>query len=720
MCEGRVVARLPTPPPPHLHNYIGKDASHSTDHSSPFSSFQCRSFFITYSYHFFSYLQTLSYIFLRHTFTAMSLALHLCFLSFLFTQLDTDGVNAQGLLLDLQNPNQCKEKCGKVLIPFPFYVNQSHCGSLSNTFRLSCVNSSSLFLNIGFASYRVLDFFPDGVLVDFPNTTICRQYNDLKSFTFSENEYLGISTENVLDLYDCDDSSLCKADCEKGFLMSACDGKAGDYPSCCYPLSDHSVWPEGEYSDSFSVFSQFGCRGFSSWVALPGSKTARRGVKLEWAVPRNSTKATCAANAYALNASSVLSGMRCQCQDGFVGDGFSAGAGCLKSCFKDGKKVYGNDCYPVNHRRKKAALLAGILTSALAIASLTALFCLLKWPIKSDVFISDKARCQNTILSRKPCTTRLFTYHELEEATRGFEDGQKIVDGTKTTLYAGILIDGLHIVVQMVQCESQRDLIQVLSRVEALSAISHKNLACLVGWYIDSGYTPLVVYEYPANGTLEEHLHQTQDQKIALDWYKRLNIAAETACILAFLHEISPPIFHHNLHSGCIFLDEDFCVKLAGFDLLNAVHEDVCHSSGKFEVSHCRRNDVYGIGLVLLELITGTAPLNFSTALQKIKNGKLEEIVDPSLYYHEQPPFCREQIEIMADLATRCLLFGADGKLSMVDVARELVHITKDNLDGSRRGPALEETFSNSSLLQMISLSPDSIYVPSNNLASQI
>lgn len=29
------------------------------------------------------------------------------------------------------------------------------------------------------------------------------------------------------------------------------------------------------------------------------------------------------------------------------------------ACFKDGKEVYGNDCYPVDHRRKKAALLAG-------------------------------------------------------------------------------------------------------------------------------------------------------------------------------------------------------------------------------------------------------------------------------------------------------------------------------------------------------------------------
>lgn len=156
---------------------------------------------------------------------------------------------------------------------------------------------------------------------------MCRQYNDLKSFAFSGNEYFGISTDNVLDLYDCEDSSACKADCERTLLMPGCDGQPGGYPSCCYPLSDHSSWRPG---DSLTKFSQYGCRGFSSWVILPGSRIGKSGIKLEWAVPRNSTEATCADNADFLNATSVTSGIRCQCPDGFVGDGFPVGVGCLK------------------------------------------------------------------------------------------------------------------------------------------------------------------------------------------------------------------------------------------------------------------------------------------------------------------------------------------------------------------------------------------------------
>ncbi|KAK4415790.1 putative inactive receptor-like protein kinase [Sesamum alatum] len=640
----------------------------------------------------------------------MSLVLHLfLFTSLIFTQLIA---KEQDPLPHSKNPNQCTSKCGSFQIPFPFYLNATSCPTLSDAFRLSCVNSSSLFLNIASESYRILQFFPDGVLVDFPNTSVCRQYNDLKSFSFSGNEYFGISTDNVLDLYDCEDSSLCKADCEKTSLMPGCAGQAGGYPSCCYPLSDRSAWRPG---DSLSEFSQFGCRGFSSWIVLPGSRIGKRGVKLEWAVPRNSTEATCAADADVLNATSVTAGIRCQCPDGFYGDGFPVGSGCLKSCFKDGKEVRGLDCYRRNnHGRKKTIVLAVVIISALTVVCLTAL-CLLKRPIRSDKFVSDQSRCQSAILSQKACRSRLFTYHELEEATNGFEDGQKIVDGAKTALYAGVLIGGSHVAVQKIQCESERDLIRVLFKVETLSALSHRNLARIIGWSIDSGYTPLVVYEYPQNGTFKQHLIRARDQKIPLDWYRRLNVAAETACVLAFLHhEISPPIFHHDLQSGCIFLDADFSVKLAGFELHNADHEEVYRPSEVFEGSHCRKNDVYSLGVVLLEIITGNTIVNFSTtALQKIKNGKLEEIVDPSLYYHEQPPFRREQIEIIADLATRCLLFGADGKLGMADVARELVHITKDSVDGSsRRGPALEETFSNSSLLQMISMSPDSIYLP--------
>ena len=232
----------------------------------------------------------------------------------------------QLLVQPLVVPNQCNDKCGELKIPFPFHLNSS-CGSISNAFRLSCLNTTALYLILGSEKYRVLEFYSDGLLVDFPGSPSCRQYNDLNSFGFEGNDHFGVSEDNVIGLYDCEDSSLCKAECE-AVDLPGCDGSgSSSSPACCYPLSDHSVWRLG---DKFSVFSKFGCRGFSSWVVLRTTNSGKRGVKLEWAVPRNSSKSVCASNAYIANATAIRGGVRCLCQEGFVGDGFANGNGCIK------------------------------------------------------------------------------------------------------------------------------------------------------------------------------------------------------------------------------------------------------------------------------------------------------------------------------------------------------------------------------------------------------
>lgn len=226
----------------------------------------------------------------------------------------------------------CNESCGTLKVSFPFYINNSSCGwfnpHLSDSFKLTCLNSTSLFLNIDSQNYRVIEFFSDGVLVDFPGiSNTCRSYNDLNSFAFGGNDCFGISNDNVIGLYDCEDSSLCKANCEANDLPG-CDKNGNENgPVCCYPLSDHSVWHIG---DKFNVFSKFECRGFSSWVVPRGMNSGKRGVKLEWGLPMNSSQEVCVVNAYKVNATTVKHGIRCICDGGFVGDGYVNGTGCLK------------------------------------------------------------------------------------------------------------------------------------------------------------------------------------------------------------------------------------------------------------------------------------------------------------------------------------------------------------------------------------------------------
>jgi hypothetical protein len=139
--------------------------------------------------------------------------------------------------------------------------------------------------------------------------------------------FLAVTPANVLRLYACEDSSLCRAGCDDDVFTCAraAAGKSG----CCYPLSDGSVWKLGS---GLGVFSDFGCRGFSSWVknrtAAAGAGAFLRGIEVEWAVPRGSALAKCADGAALVNATAVHNGLRCVCPVGLDGDGFALGTGC--------------------------------------------------------------------------------------------------------------------------------------------------------------------------------------------------------------------------------------------------------------------------------------------------------------------------------------------------------------------------------------------------------
>lgn len=336
----------------------------------------------------------------------------------------------------------------------------------------------------------------------------------------------------------------------------------------------------------------------------------------------------------------------------------------------------------------------------------------MKRPLKANRW--DPAHLPSVIAFTKACKIRLFTYRDLEEATKGFHERQKLVEGMEGTVHAGILDDGSLVAVQKIQCESEQDLMRVLMRVENLYTIMHKNVARLLGCCIDYGSMLLVVYEFFANGTLDEYLQRERGK--CLNWYQRMNIAVETANALAYLQfDISPPVYHHDLKSSDIFLDHDYSVKVAGFWRFKPGSDDGFSSYNVFQGSHQQllgKSDVYSFGTILMEIITGYKHVDLaSLVLPKIRDGKLDEIVDPVLRYHDQP-FQREQIGRVAALAARSLSFGGGGRLSMVGVAMELMQIMKENVDSRRKGAALEETFSTSSLLQMISMSPDSLYAP--------
>ncbi|XP_053739564.1 receptor-interacting serine/threonine-protein kinase 2-like [Synchiropus splendidus] len=75
-----------------------------------------------------------------------------------------------------------------------------------------------------------------------------------------------------------------------------------------------------------------------------------------------------------------------------------------------------------------------------------------------------------------------------------------------------------------------------------------------------------IVTEYMSNGSLDLLLHQ-KDLFPDLAWPLRLRILYEIALGVNFLHNMNPPLLHHDLKTQNILLDSEFHVKIADFGL---------------------------------------------------------------------------------------------------------------------------------------------------------
>ncbi|KAL9682054.1 hypothetical protein QQ045_013847 [Rhodiola kirilowii] len=152
-----------------------------------------------------------------------------------------------------------------------------------------------------------------------------------------------------------------------------------------------------------------------------------------------------------------------------------------------------------------------------------------------------------------------------------------------------------------------------------LSLLHHPNLVNLVG-YCAEGDQRILIYEYMANGSLEDHLLDLDPSKKPLDWNTRMKIAEGAARGLEYLHDkADPPVIYRDFKASNILLDEDFNPKLSDFGLAK-----VGPVGGKTHVStrvmgtygYCApeyaltgqlttKSDVYSYGVVFLEIITG-------------------------------------------------------------------------------------------------------------------
>ncbi|KAK9690604.1 hypothetical protein RND81_09G140300 [Saponaria officinalis] len=237
--------------------------------------------------------------------------------------------------------------------------------------------------------------------------------------------------------------------------------------------------------------------------------------------------------------------------------------------------------------------------------------------VSKDAKFGGSRACDKTIRAKSPAKS--FSYRELCIATGMFNGANKIGEGGFGKVFKGRLETGEIVAIKQLNHEGLQGSQEFIIEVLMLSLLHHPNLMSLKGYCTD-GDEKLLVYEYMPKGSLEDHLFDLSHDKIPLDWNTRIKIAVGTARGLEYLHcTANPPVIYRDLKSANILLDNDFNPRLSDFGLakLGPVGDNTHVStrvmgtygycapeyamSGKLAL----KSDIYSLGVVLLELITG-------------------------------------------------------------------------------------------------------------------
>ncbi|KAE8039441.1 hypothetical protein FH972_011852 [Carpinus fangiana] len=353
-----------------------------------------------------------------------------------------------------------------------------------------------------------------------------------------------------------------------------------------------------------------------------------------------------------------------------------------------------NDGVPTPSRSALSmGALVGIVLGAIAGAvTLSSVVSLLIVRVRMRKYHAVSRRRHSSKAFMKIDGVKAFTYREMAMATEKFNNSTEIGQGGYGKVYKGILADGTVVAIKCAQEGSLQGEKEFLTEIKLLSRLHHRNLVSLIG-YCDEAGEQMLVYEYMSNGTLWDHLYAKC--KAPLSFSMRLRIALGSAKGILYLHtEANPPIFHRDIKASNILLDSKYTAKVADFGLSRlAPIPDIdgtepahisTHVKGtpgyldpEYFLTHqlTNKSDVYSLGVVFLELLTGMRPITRGKNIVREVNaayqsGMIFSVIDEGL--GSCPSEC---LVIFATLALKCCENETDARPSMAEVVRELERI---------------------------------------------
>ncbi|XP_004295244.1 PREDICTED: uncharacterized protein LOC101314549 [Fragaria vesca subsp. vesca] len=244
----------------------------------------------------------------------------------------------------------------------------------------------------------------------------------------------------------------------------------------------------------------------------------------------------------------------------------------------------------------------------------------------------------------------------IHAATNKFSDSNKLGEGGFGPVYKGVLRDGKEVAIKRLSSCSEQGSEEFTNEVLLIMKLQHKNLVRLLGFCVEKE-EKLLVYEYMPNSSLDVILFDSK-KRAQLDWSRRVSIISGIARGILYLHEDSRlRIIHRDLKASNVLLDNEMCPKISDFGMARifggsegqANTATIVGTYGymapeyAMEGLYSVKSDVYGFGVLLLEIITGRkntgfhltkrtrAPSLIAYAWKLWDEGKGLELVDPLL-----------------------------------------------------------------------------------------